>query len=69
VADAGMVQVFYGGSFGIPQEPRYDNLHQNKGSTAGTAEVEDRFGKAVAVLDAGPWKIYLPLVIRGAGGP
>lgn len=65
VADAGMVQVFYGGSWGIPQEPRYDNVHQNKGSIAGSAEPEDRFGAAVAVLEAGPRKIYLPLIVRG----
>jgi len=64
VADAGMAQVFYGGSWGIPQEPRYDNLHQNKGSTAGSSEPEDRFGAAAAVLEAGPHKIYLPLIVR-----
>jgi len=63
-ADAGMVQVFYGGDWGIPQNPRFQNLHQGVGNIHSIVEADDRFGSAVAVLDVTPRMIYLPLVLR-----
>jgi hypothetical protein len=65
-ADAGMVHVFFGADWGIPEHPRYRNLHQDNGSIAGSAEPNDRFGASVAVLRATAPPVYLPLVVRGA---
>jgi len=64
IADAGMIQVFYGENGGIPDQPRYQNFHQDRGSIDNTVESDDRFGMSVAVLRATPCKVFLPLVIR-----
>jgi hypothetical protein len=66
-ADAGMIQVFYGASWGIPDQPRYNNFHQDKGAVQDTVEPEDRFGMAVAVLRVTPREVFLPLVLRSGG--
>ena len=64
VADAGMVQVFYGDDWGIPQNPRFQNLHQGVGSIPSIVEADDRFGSAVAVLHVTPRRVYVPLILR-----
>ena len=64
VADAGMVQVFYGDSGGIPQEPRYQNFHQDTDTLQNTVESDDRFGAAIVLLHAAPRRVYLPLVMK-----
>ena len=64
VVDAGMIQVFYGDSGGIPQQPRYQNFHQDTDNLRNDVEVDDRFGAAVAILHATPQRVYLPLVMR-----
>lgn len=66
VADAGMIQVFYGDVWGIPQEPRYQNFHQDTDTLQNTVEADDRFGAAVAILHAAPRRVYLPLVMRNS---
>ncbi len=67
VGDAGMVQVFYGKAAGIPAQPRYQNLHQDRDTIQDTVEGDDRFGAAVVVLRAAPRRVYLPLVTKGLG--
>jgi hypothetical protein len=64
-ADAGMVQVFYGDDLRIPQNPRFQNLHQGVGSIPSIVEANDRFGAAVAILHVTPRRIHLPLILRG----
>ncbi len=62
--DAGMVQVFYGASFGIPAQPRYQNFHQDRSGIADDVEGDDLFGMSLTVLHHIPEQLYLPLVVR-----
>jgi hypothetical protein len=59
-----MVQIFYGASFGIPAQPRYQNFHQDRSGIADDVEGDDRFGMSLAVIHNAPGNVYLPLVIR-----
>ncbi len=64
INNAGMIHIFYGDSWGIPTNPRYQNFHQDKGLIENSAEADDRFGWSLAVMQMKGGFTFLPLAIK-----